>query len=145
MSFWCLQFPPKNEQKQVDLRFHSSIVEFVRLFFGGNVGLKKLFRLYLKRPKRHFEINWSLVTILKTLIVLSLTCKPVHHIRFLPILHYKYRYLVHLHNDRSHIHSWVYTRCNFYQSNQEGNYKRKPYLLLNLTSTLFLVVFSWNL
>ena len=47
MSFWCLQFPPKNERKQVDLRFHSSKVEFVRSFFGGNVGLKKLFRICL--------------------------------------------------------------------------------------------------
>ena len=47
MSFWCLQFPPKNERKQVDLRFHSSKVEFVRLFFEGNVGLKKLFQICL--------------------------------------------------------------------------------------------------
>ena len=47
MSFWCLQFPPKNERKQVDLRFHSSKVEFVFSFFGGNVGLKKSFRLCL--------------------------------------------------------------------------------------------------
>ena len=28
----CLQFPPKNEQKQVDLRFHSSKVQFVHSF-----------------------------------------------------------------------------------------------------------------
>ena len=47
MSFWCLQFPPKNERKQVDLRFHSSKVEFVCSFFGGNVYLKKSFRLFL--------------------------------------------------------------------------------------------------
>ena len=47
MSFWHLQFPPKNERKQVDLRFHSSKVEFVFSFFGGNVGLKKSFRLCL--------------------------------------------------------------------------------------------------
>jgi hypothetical protein len=47
MSFWCLQFPPKNERKQVDLRFLRSKVEFVRLFFGGNIGLKKSFRLCL--------------------------------------------------------------------------------------------------
>ena len=45
MSFWCLQFPPKNEGKQVDPRFHSSKIEFVHSFFGGNVGLKKSFRL----------------------------------------------------------------------------------------------------
>ena len=44
MSFWCLQFLPKNEQKQVDLRFHSSKVELVRSFSGRNVSLKKSFR-----------------------------------------------------------------------------------------------------
>ena len=32
MSFWCLQFPPKNERKQIDLGFHSSNVEFVPSF-----------------------------------------------------------------------------------------------------------------
>jgi len=42
MSFWCLQFPPKNEQKQLDMRFHISKVEFVCSFFGGNVSLKKM-------------------------------------------------------------------------------------------------------
>ena len=47
MFFWCLQFPPKNERKQVDLRFHSSKVEFLHSFFGGNVGMKKSFRLCL--------------------------------------------------------------------------------------------------
>ena len=47
MSFCCLQLSPKNKQKQVDLRFHSSKVEFVRLFFGGNVSLKKSFWLFL--------------------------------------------------------------------------------------------------
>ena len=47
MSFWCLQFPPKNERKQVDLWFHSNKVEFVRSIFGGNVGLKKSFQLFL--------------------------------------------------------------------------------------------------
>ena len=44
MSFWCLQFLPKNERKQVDL---SSKVEFFCSFFGRNVGLKKSFRLCL--------------------------------------------------------------------------------------------------
>ena len=29
MSFWCLQSPPKNERKQVDLSFYSSKVEFI--------------------------------------------------------------------------------------------------------------------
>ena len=51
MSFWCLKFLPKNEQKQVNLRYHSryhsSKVEFVRSFFGKNVDLKKSFRLCL--------------------------------------------------------------------------------------------------
>ena len=34
-------------QKQVDLRYHCSKFEFVRSFFGRNVGLKKSFRLCL--------------------------------------------------------------------------------------------------
>ena len=37
---WCLQFPPKNEQKQVNLRYHCGEVEFISSFFGGNVSLK---------------------------------------------------------------------------------------------------------
>ena len=74
MSFWCLQFPPKNEQKQVDLRIHSSKVEFVPSFFGGNVGLKKLFQLCLTFSKcnsypamspqllwliLHYKLDWQ--------------------------------------------------------------------------------------
>jgi hypothetical protein len=47
MSFLCLQFPPKNERKLVNLRFHNSKVEFVRLFFGGNIVLKKSFQFFL--------------------------------------------------------------------------------------------------
>ena len=47
MPFWCLQFPPKNERKHVDLRFHSSKVEFVCSFFGGNIYFKKSFQLFL--------------------------------------------------------------------------------------------------
>ena len=47
MSFGCLQFPPKKEQKQGDLRFHSNKVEFVCSFCGGNFGLKKSFLLFL--------------------------------------------------------------------------------------------------
>ena len=47
MSFWCLQFPPKNQWKQVDLKFHSSKVEFDSSFFGGNVDLYKSFWLCL--------------------------------------------------------------------------------------------------
>ena len=41
-AFFCLQFPPKKERKQVNLRLHSSKVEFVRMFFVGNVDLKKI-------------------------------------------------------------------------------------------------------
>ena len=37
MSFWCLQFLPKNEQKQVDQRYHSSKVKFVHSFFEKNI------------------------------------------------------------------------------------------------------------
>ena len=47
MSFLCLQFPPKNERKQINLRFHSRKVEIVRSFFGGNIYLKKSFWLFL--------------------------------------------------------------------------------------------------
>ena len=39
--FWCLPFFTKNEQKQVNLRYHSGKVEFVRSFFGRIGGLKK--------------------------------------------------------------------------------------------------------
>ena len=44
MSFWCLQILPKNEQKQVDLRYHSNKVEFIRSFFGRIHGLTICFR-----------------------------------------------------------------------------------------------------
>ena len=47
MYFWCLQFPPKNEQKQVDL---SSKVEFIRLFFEE-----------MDDPENHFKIKRPLV------------------------------------------------------------------------------------
>ena len=39
--FGVFNFFQKNEQKQVDLRFHSSKVEFLFSFFGRNAGLKK--------------------------------------------------------------------------------------------------------
>ena len=42
MSFWCLQFLPKKERKQVNLRFNSSKVEFVRLFFWRKCWLEKI-------------------------------------------------------------------------------------------------------
>ena len=47
MIFWCLRFHPKNERKQVDLRYHSSKDEFFRSFFGGNWRHQKPFRNYL--------------------------------------------------------------------------------------------------
>ena len=47
MSFWCPQFLPKNEQKQVNLRFHSNKVDFVRLLLARNIGLKKSFQVCL--------------------------------------------------------------------------------------------------
>ena len=47
MSLWCLQFPPKNERKQVDLRYHSSKVEFVCSLFGGIEDTIICFRDYL--------------------------------------------------------------------------------------------------
>ena len=43
------KFPPKNEWKQVDLRYHSSKVELFRSFFVGN-----------RRHKKPFEIIWPL-------------------------------------------------------------------------------------
>ena len=37
----------KNKQKQVNLRYHTSKVEFVCSVFGRNISLKKLLRLCL--------------------------------------------------------------------------------------------------
>ena len=51
ISLWCLQFLPKNEWNQVDLRYHSSTVKFVRSFF-------------LDEPsawKNYFNFGWPLV------------------------------------------------------------------------------------
>ena len=39
MSFWRLQFLPKKWTKQVDLRYHTIKVEFIRSFFGRIYGL----------------------------------------------------------------------------------------------------------
>ena len=70
MSFWCLQFLPKYERKQVHLRYHSSKVEFVRSFFGRNVGLKKSFRLCLtfsdllaKKQIFYLMVTWNLLKV----------------------------------------------------------------------------------
>ena len=43
--FGVFDFLQKTKKKQVDLRFHSSKVEFFHSCFGGNVGLQKSFRL----------------------------------------------------------------------------------------------------
>ena len=45
--FGVVKYLKKTELKQVNLRCHSSKVEFIRLFFWRNVSLKKSFRLYL--------------------------------------------------------------------------------------------------
>ena len=46
-NFFKPTFLPKNERKQVNMKFHSSKVEFLCSFLGRNVGLKKSFRLCL--------------------------------------------------------------------------------------------------
>ena len=56
MVFWCLRFPPKNERKQVDLRYHSSKVEFLRSFFGGNRRHQKPFQIYLTFRTCNFTV-----------------------------------------------------------------------------------------
>ena len=45
MVFWCLQFSPKNERKQVDLRYHSSKVEFLRSFLEEIEDIKTPFEI----------------------------------------------------------------------------------------------------
>ena len=50
MVFWCLQFPPEKERKQVDLRYRSSSkVEFLHSFLEE-----------IEIIKNPFEINWPL-------------------------------------------------------------------------------------
>ena len=58
MVFWCLQFPPKNKRKPVNLSYHSNKVEFLRSFFGGNQRHQKPFRNYLT-----FRKTWNTVKI----------------------------------------------------------------------------------
>ena len=65
MVFWCLRLLSKNERKQVDLRYHSSKVKFVCLFFGRIIGLKKSLLLCL-----------TFSTVLKALLMRNkITCK----------------------------------------------------------------------
>ena len=47
MVFWCLPFSPKNERKQVVLRYNSSKVEFLCSFCGGNQRHQKPFWNYV--------------------------------------------------------------------------------------------------
>jgi hypothetical protein len=49
MSFWCLQILPKNERKQVGLRYHS------KYFVKSNFFVRFLEELRI--PKSPFEIN----------------------------------------------------------------------------------------
>ena len=62
MSFWCLQILPKNERKQVDLRF---IVVKSNFFVH--------FLEELRIPKSPFEINWPL-KIVQTLVQSLFVC-----------------------------------------------------------------------
>ena len=75
MTFWCLQILPKNEQKQVDLRYHKGQLISKGLFgiLNSSKNEQKKFALTtmipqadlflfvfwknLKTPKRNFEIN----------------------------------------------------------------------------------------
>ena len=45
-AFLMSSIPPKNERKQVNQRFHSSKVEFLRSFFGGYIVLRDSFLLF---------------------------------------------------------------------------------------------------
>ena len=49
MVFFFFLFPPKNERKQVDLRYHSSRVEFFHCFFED-----------IEDTKNNFKIIWPL-------------------------------------------------------------------------------------
>ena len=48
--FFGRRFPPKNKRKQVNLRYHSSKVEFLLFVFCRKS----------MTPNNHFEINWPL-------------------------------------------------------------------------------------
>ena len=47
MVFWCLRFPPKNEQKQVDLKYHSKGQLISKCPFGVKTSSKKPTKLFL--------------------------------------------------------------------------------------------------
>ena len=61
MSFWCLQFLPKNEQKQVDLRYHSSKVKFICSFFGRIHGLTIWFWVLLTFSMKLQLFTWIII------------------------------------------------------------------------------------
>ena len=67
MSFWCLQFLPKNEQKQVNLRYRCSKVEFICSFFGRIHDLTICFRVLLTFTFRPTLISLLADQILGTL------------------------------------------------------------------------------
>ena len=46
-NFWCPQFLPKNERKQVNLSYHGSKVEFICSFFGRIHGVTICFQVLL--------------------------------------------------------------------------------------------------
>ena len=59
--FGVFNFHQKTNEKQVDLSFHSSKVKLFRLFFGGNVYLKKSFRLFLTFSMLHQKVCQPIV------------------------------------------------------------------------------------
>ena len=64
MVYWCLRLPPReNEREQVNLRYHSSKVEFLPPFFGGN--------------RRHQIPFWNWLTFNKTHILFKIIIIPV--------------------------------------------------------------------
>ena len=89
-DFLVSSISSKKRQKPVDLRFHSSKVEFVRLLFGGNVGLKKLFRLCLtfsSHPSyslpwtKRFRESWLLYSVVHTYVCIMYILCILHWIQ----------------------------------------------------------------
>ena len=87
MIFRCLRFPPKNEQKQVDLRYNSSKDEFFRSFFGGNRRHQKPCRNYLTFTyiKSRCIFNMKNLKAISSLVTIVLFMK---HSWFFPLLFY---------------------------------------------------------
>ena len=58
MSFWCFQFFPKNERKQVDLRYLNSKVEFLLSFLVEIEDIKNPFKIiWPLRPLHNFHVE----------------------------------------------------------------------------------------